>query len=72
MFAKLARFQMFNRIVGRRFGAVACNDNQPIRRSIAPRGVRFCFVIGTRQRPARSNAAGLRRRLPRPKWKNRT
>ena len=36
MFAKLARFQMFNRIAGRRFGAVACNDNQPIRRSIAP------------------------------------
>ena len=36
MFAKLARFPMFNRIVGRRFGAVACNDNQPIRRSIAP------------------------------------
>jgi hypothetical protein len=36
MFAKLARFQMFNRIAGRRFSAVACNDNQPIRRSIAP------------------------------------
>ena len=36
MFAKLARFQMFNRIARRRFGAVACNDNQPIRRSSAP------------------------------------
>jgi|ERR1700733_8679884 hypothetical protein len=36
MFAKLAGFPMFNRIVGRRFGAVACNDNQPIRRSIEP------------------------------------
>jgi hypothetical protein len=36
MFAKLAQFPMFNRIVGRRFGAVACNDNQPIRRFIAP------------------------------------
>jgi len=35
MFAKLARLQMFNRIAGRRFGAVACNDNQPIRRSVA-------------------------------------
>lgn len=35
MFAKLARFQMFNRIAGRRFGAAACNDNQPIRRSSA-------------------------------------
>jgi len=35
MFAKLARFQMFNRIAGRHFGAIACNDNRPIRRSIA-------------------------------------
>ena len=36
MFAKLARFQMFNRIAGRRLGAVACNDNQPIGRFVAP------------------------------------
>ena len=36
MFVKLARFQMFNRIAGHRFGGAACNDNQPIRRSIAP------------------------------------
>jgi len=44
MFAKLARFQMFDRIAGRRFGAVACNDNQPLRRSIAPlrRPILFC------------------------------
>ena len=44
MFAKLARFPMFNRIARRRFGAVACNDNQPIRRSIAllRRPILFC------------------------------
>src|SRR5579863_7037218 len=31
MFAKLARFQTFNRTVGRRIGAAASNDNKPIR-----------------------------------------
>jgi hypothetical protein len=35
MFAKLARFQMFDRIAGRRFGAVACNDNPPLHRAAA-------------------------------------
>lgn len=44
MFAKLARFPMFNRIARRRFGAVACNDNQPIHRSITlpRRPILFC------------------------------
>ncbi len=36
MFAKLSQFNAFRRIVGRRFGAAACNDNQPIHRSVAP------------------------------------
>jgi hypothetical protein len=36
MFAKLARFNAFNRAGGRRFGAsAACNDNQPVRRSVS-------------------------------------
>jgi hypothetical protein len=72
MFAKLARFPMFNRIVGRRFGASHATTISPSAAPSNRRGVKFCIVIGTRQHPARSNAAGLRKRLPRPKWKNRT
>ena len=45
MFAKLARFHALNRAVAVRFGAPACNDNQPDRRISAPsrrRPVLFC------------------------------
>src|SRR5579863_7451077 len=46
MFAKLARFNAFNRTVGRRFGAAACNDNQPVRRFIAsPRPLRRPILL---------------------------
>jgi hypothetical protein len=46
MFAKLARFQTFNRAAERRIGAAASNDNKPVRRvRTSPRRLRRPILL---------------------------